>query len=212
MSESQSSPIKEPSGFIEKIALQLRLTHGMEIARRYLAMNAFDGVLPVLGILMGGLIAMTHQNPIFVYETSFLAIVGSSFAMLVSGITSSYLTEGAERKRDILELEKSLLRDLEGTAISEASKTTTIIVSLINGLSPSLTALLTIIPMLLPVFNIVSIELSFVFSIIVGMVVLFLLGSFLGKISKTNIVLYGVKTLAAGFIVVIMMWLFSLIS
>jgi predicted membrane protein (TIGR00267 family) len=212
MSDSQSSPIKEPSGFIEKIALQLRLTHGMEIARRYLAMNAFDGVLPVLGILMGGLIAMTHQNPIFVYETSFLAIVGSSFAMLVSGITSSYLTEGAERKRDILELEKSLLRDLEGTAISEASKTTTIIVSLINGLSPSLTALLTIIPMLLPVFNIVSIELSFVFSIIVGMVVLFLLGSFLGKISKTNIVLYGVKTLAAGFIVVIMMWLFSLIS
>lgn len=198
-------------GFIDKIKSQLRLTHGIEIARRYLAMNAFDGVLPILGILMGGLIVMSHQNPVFVYETSFLAIIGSSFAMLISGITSSYLTEGAERRRDILELEKSLLTNLDGSTIADASRTTTIVVSLINGLSPSISALITIFPLALPIFNIVSIELAFMISLIVGIVILFVLGMFLGKISKTNKIVYGIKTLAAGFIVIIMMWLFSLI-
>ena len=198
-------------GIIDKIVKHLRLTHGIEIARRYLAMNAFDGVLPVLGILMGGLIVMSHQNPVFVYETSFLAIIGLSFAMFISGITSSYLTEGAERKRDILELEKSLLTDLEGSTIADASRTTTIVVSLINGLSPSISALVTILPLTLPIFNIVSIELAFMISLIVGIIIIFLLGMFLGKISKTNKIVYGTKTLAAGFIVIIMMWLFSLI-
>ena len=197
-------------GFINKIKTQLRLTHGIEIARRYLAMNAFDGVLPVLGILMGGLIIMSHQNPVFVYETSFLAIIGLSFAMLISGITSSYLTEGAERKRDILELERALLTDLDGSKIAEASKTTTVVISLINGLSPSLSALVTIFPLALPIFNIVSIELAFVISIIVGIVILFLLGMFLGKISKTNRIIYGIKTLVAGSIVIMMMWFLSL--
>jgi predicted membrane protein (TIGR00267 family) len=198
-------------GFIDKIILQLRLTHGIEIARRYLATNAFDGVLPVLGILMGGLIVMTHQNPVLVYETSFIAIIGSSFAMFISGITSSYLTEGAERKRDILELERSLLTDLDGSTIADASRTTTIVVSLINGFSPSISALVTIIPLAFPIFNIVSIELAFMISLIVGIIILFLLGMFLGKISKTNKIVYGIKTLAAGFIVIIMMWFFSLI-
>ena len=199
-------------GFINKIKTQLRLTHGIEIARRYLAMNAFDGVLPVLGILMGGLIIMSHQNPVFVYETSFLAIIGLSFAMLISGITSSYLTEGAERKRDILELERALLTDLDGSKIAEASKTTTVVISLINGLSPSLSALVTIFPLALPIFNIVSIELAFVISLIVGIVILFLLGMFLGKISETNRIIYGIKTLVAGSIVIMMMWfLFYLI-
>lgn len=197
-------------GFIDKIKTQLRLTHGLEIARRYLAMNAFDGVLPVLGILMGGLIVMTHQDPVLVYETTLLAIIGSSFAMFVSGITSSYLTEGAERKRDILDLEKSLLTNLDGSAIAEASRTTTIVVSLINGLSPAISALVTIFPLALPIFNIVSIELAFIISLIVGIVILFILGMFLGKIAKTNRIVYGIKTLAAGFIVIIIMWLFSL--
>ena len=196
--------------FINKIKSQLRLTHGIEIARRYLAMNAFDGVLPVLGILMSGLIVMSHQNTVFVYETSFLAIIGSSFAMFISGISSSYLTEGAERKRDLLELEKSLLTNLDGSTIAGASRTTTIVVSLINGFSPSISALVTVIPLAFPIFNLVSIELAFVISLIVGIVILFVLGMFLGKISKTNKIVYGIKTLAAGIIVIIMMWFFSL--
>jgi predicted membrane protein (TIGR00267 family) len=89
----------------------------VEIARRYLAMNAFDGVLPVIGILMGGLITLSSQSPALVYQTTILAILGTNLAMFVSGISSSYLAEEAERKREMKELEKSLLTKLEDSAL-----------------------------------------------------------------------------------------------
>ncbi|MFX1264783.1 MAG: hypothetical protein ACFFH0_05355, partial [Promethearchaeota archaeon] len=43
-------------GFIERTMRALELTQGVEIARRYLAMNAFDGALTMLGLILGGLI------------------------------------------------------------------------------------------------------------------------------------------------------------
>lgn len=201
--------LDEECSFLDRIRIQLRISHGAEIARRYLAMNAFDGVLPVLGILMGGIITLTHQNPVFVYETTLIAILGTSFAMLVSGFTSSYLTESAERGREIKELEMSLLSDLEGSGISKAARTTTMVVSLINGLSPSLSALVTAIPLFLPIFAAFPIVTAFYLSISIGLGVLFALGVFLGRVSKTNVVIYGLKTLVAGIFVVLMMWIMS---
>jgi predicted membrane protein (TIGR00267 family) len=204
--------LNEECSFLDRIRIQLKVAHGAEIARRYLAVNAFDGVLPVIGILMGAVIALTYQNPAFVYQTTLLAILGTSFAMFVSGITSSYLTETAEREREIKELEHSMLTNLRDTGLSRAARTTTIVVSLINGLSPSMAALVTVVPLFLPVFTTLPIEVSFYLSISVGLVVLFSLGVFLGRVSKTNVLMYGIKTLAAGVLVILMMWIVSSIQ
>jgi predicted membrane protein (TIGR00267 family) len=201
--------LNEECSLLGRIRTQLKVAHGVEIARRYLAMNAFDGVLPVIGILMGGVIALAHQNPTFVYQTTLLAILGTSFAMLISGITSSYLTETAERQREIKELEHSMLTDLKDSGISKAARTTTIVVSLINGLSPSMAALATVVPLLLPLFTTLPIEISFYLSISVGLFVLFALGVFLGRVSKTNVIIYGLKTVAAGALVILLMWIVS---
>ncbi|MFW9967866.1 MAG: hypothetical protein ACFFEA_12005 [Candidatus Thorarchaeota archaeon] len=204
--------LNEECSFLDSIRIQLKVAHGAEIARRYLAMNAFDGVLPVIGILMGAVIALTYQNPAFVYQTTLLAILGTSFAMFVSGITSSYLTETAEREREIKELEHSMLSNLRASGFSRAARTTTIVVSLINGLSPSMAALTTAVPLFLPFLTGLPIQVSFYLSISVGLVVLFSLGVFLGRVSKTNVVIYGIKTLAAGALVIIMMWIVSSIQ
>ncbi|TXT56003.1 MAG: conserved membrane protein of unknown function [Candidatus Thorarchaeota archaeon] len=195
-------------GFYDRVMSQLAISGGTEIARRYLAMNAFDGVLPVLGIIMGGLVSLNFQAPLLIFETSILSIFATCFAMFVSGITSSYLTEGAERKRDLEELERSLLSGLQGSAIAKASRTTTIVVSLINGFSPFLAGLATATPLFMVQFGI-PIDLGFTLSVVSGMFILFILGVFLGKVSRTNIIIYGIKTLAAGIIVVMMIWLFS---
>ena len=204
--------LNEECSFLDRIRIQMKVANGEEIARRYLALNAFDGVLPVIGILMGGLITLTSQNTMFVYQTTLIAILGTSFAMLVSGITSSYLTESAERKREINELERSLLSNLGDSGITKAARTTTLVVSLINGLSPSMAALATMFPLFIPLVTKLAIETAFYMSIGIGLIVLFSLGVFLGKVSKTNIVIYGFKTLIAGVFVVFMMWAISSIQ
>ena len=186
------------------------MTHGVEIARRYFAMNAFDGLLPILGILVGGYISMAHQTPSLIYQTSLLAILATSSAMLVSGITSSYLTEGAERKRDIEELEQSMLADMRNSIHWKASRTTTIVVSIINGLSPFLTALLTASPLVLVFFGF-GFDISFLIAILMGMGILFVLGIFLGHVSRTNMIIYGIKTAAAGVAIVILTFFFSVV-
>lgn len=195
---------------MEQIRRHLEITQGVEIARRYFAMNAFDGLLPILGILVGGYLSMDTQDPALIYQTSLLAILATSTAMLVSGITSSYLTEGAERKRDIEELEGSMLASLKESLISKASRTTTVILSIINGLSPFMTGLLTASPLILVTIGF-GIEISFLIAVLMGMAILFVLGTFLGHVSRSNIVIYGLKTLAAGVMIVILTFVFSIL-
>ncbi|MHA2385906.1 MAG: hypothetical protein ACXAEE_06820 [Candidatus Thorarchaeota archaeon] len=48
MTEPEDDLQKEP-GLIDRTMRALELTQGVEIARRYLAMNAFDGALTMLG-------------------------------------------------------------------------------------------------------------------------------------------------------------------
>jgi predicted membrane protein (TIGR00267 family) len=196
--------------FVDCIRKQLAITHGAAIARRYFAMNAFDGLLPVLGILVGGFISLSHQTPSVIFQTSLLAILAASMAMFVSGITSSYLTEGAEQKRDMEKLEHALLTDLGDSMIWQASRTTTIVVSIINGLSPFLTGLITASPLFLVIFGL-GIETAFLTAILMGLVILFIVGGYLGHISRTNIILYGIKTAAAGVAIVILTYFFSVI-
>jgi predicted membrane protein (TIGR00267 family) len=194
---------------MDRVRVHLQLTQGEEIARRYLAMNAFDGVLPVLGIVMGGLASLSFQGSLIIFQTSLLTIFATTFSMLVSGVTSSYLTEGAERRRDIKELEKSMLADLGGSGIVQATRTTVWVVSLINGVSPFLAGLATALPLILVFFGI-GIETAFIASIIAAMVILFFLGSFLGRVSRSNVIVYGLKTLGAGLVVMMVIWLFSI--
>ncbi len=202
-------PVDEACSFIDRVRLHLKLTQGEEIARRYLAMNAFDGVLPVLGIIMGGLASFSFQVPSIIFQTSLLAIFATSFSMLISGMTSSYLTEGAERQRDIRDLEKSMLTDLGRSGMAQATRTTVWVVSLINGLSPFLAGLATAAPLMFVFFGF-GIELAFISSIITAMFILFILGFFLGRVSRSNVFIYGLKTLGAGIIVMIVIWLFSI--
>jgi predicted membrane protein (TIGR00267 family) len=101
-----------------------------------------------------------------------------------------------------------MLTNLDNSLIWKASRTTTIVVSLINGLSPFLTALLATSPLALVFFGI-PIQLAFVSSILVGMVILFVLGLFLGHVSRSNMIIYGIKTVAAGVAIVILTYIFS---
>jgi len=83
-----------------------------EIARRYFAMNAFDGVLTIIGVLMGNYAAHVRDAKV-VIVTGFSTCI----AMGVSGLWGAYMTESAERKRDLSELENHTLTDLSSSSV-----------------------------------------------------------------------------------------------
>ena len=163
-----------------------------EIARRYFAMNAFDGVLTLTGVLMGNLTAGV-EDPGIVITTG----LSTSIAIGISGLWGSYLTESAERKNALKELGQSTLTDLKESSIGRASRFAAVAVSLVDGFSPFLAAIVVMIPFFLNTLF-PSIEWVYYASLGTALLLLFGLGVFLGKISKENIIISGLKTVIAG--------------
>ena len=78
-----------------------RITEGEEMARRYFVMNSFDGILTVLGILLGSWVANGTNVKAIIYVT-----FATCFAMFISGFFGTFMTERAERERELKEIEK----------------------------------------------------------------------------------------------------------
>jgi len=165
-----------------------------EIARRYFAMNAFDGVLTIIGVLMGHYAAGV-EDPRIVVTTG----LTTSVAIGISGLWGSFLTESAERKREMDELSRRTLRDQNGSKIGKASRFAAVAISLVDGFSPFLASLIVLIPFF---FSNLFSNIHYVYFTAIGfaLLVLFGLGMFLGRISKQNLFAMGMKTLAAGLI------------
>lgn len=163
-----------------------------EIARRYFAMNAFDGVLTMTGVLTGNLSAGV-EDPAVVITTG----LSTSIAIGISGLWGSYLTESAEKKHSINELGKSTLTDLNGSIIGRASRYAAVVVSIVDGVSPFVASLVVMTPFFLNTLfpNIQSVYYA---ALATALLTLFGLGIFLGKISKENLILSGLKTIIAG--------------
>jgi len=168
-----------------------------EIARRYFVMNAFDGVLTIIGMLMGNMAAGV-TNPNVVITTG----LSTSIAMGISGLWGSYLTESAERKHNLDVLGQSTLTDFYNSIIGHASRYAAVTVSVVDGISPLFAALLVLIPFF---FNGVFPNIQVVYYTTLGLalVTLFALGVFLGNISKENLIISRIKTAVAGIISII---------
>jgi predicted membrane protein (TIGR00267 family) len=169
-----------------------RISGFWEIARRALANNAFDGILTTIGVLMGSYVAGVRSSAIVVRTG-----IATSIAMGISGMWGAYLAESAERGRDLAELEKLSLTDLGSTKIGRASRVAVIVVSAVDGLSPFVSSMIVLIPMLLAPF-LPTILVSYLLSILVALASLFVLGMFLGSICERNLVSYGLRTVFAG--------------
>jgi len=190
----------------------LELTQGVEIARRYLAMNAFDGALTMLGLILGGLITIDPANPGIVFNALLLAAVGTSVAMAVSGFSGSYLAESAERDREVEEMGRAMLTDMSESMYAKATRTTSAVVAIVDGLAPAGAALIIITPLMLVPLRLIDIYTAFYAAIALCMLLLFLLGLFLGRVSRKSMWSYGAKTLLAGIVTAILMFIISLLT
>jgi len=206
--KNKQSPSHD-GGRVDRILRALELTRGVEIARRYLAMNAFDGALTMLGLILGGLFTINPLNPSPGFEAILLAAAGTSIAMAISGFSGSYLAESAERDREVEDLGRAMLCDMSESMYAKAGKTTSIVVAIVDGASPAIAAFLIIIPLFFVPMGILEYHMAFYIAIVICMLLLFSLGLFLGSVSKKNMWSYGAKTLFAGILTAILMLLIS---
>jgi len=164
-----------------------------DIARRYFAMNAFDGVLTSLGILVGAFVGGVHQ------ASAVVSVVASAAASVgVSGAYGSFLIERAERGRALRELERSTLSRLHDTEIGAASRYAAIVIAIIDGLSPAVASAMILIPFLIVGRG--RVHTAFYAGGVIAFVELFLLGMFLGRVSRERLFFSGLKLVLAGVI------------
>jgi len=163
------------------------------IARRYFVNNGFDGSMTMLGIIVGAWVVNVTQPEIIV-----TAGLGACLAMGISGLSGAYLTERAERKRNLKSLETAMMTKLNDSVITDATKFVSFYAAIVNGGSTILTALISLSPFFLLLHGLIAVQSAYISSIVVTLVTLFMLGIYLGKIAKENVLLYGVQTLVAG--------------
>lgn len=188
-----------PLGFIGKIKRFFsefkdynRIAKIDEIARRYFLMNTFDGIMTILGLLIGSL-AAGSKDPGLIIKIS----LGTTIAMAVSGISGAYIAEHAERIRELKELENATLHKLKNTRIYRAFNTAEFIVALVDGISPVFATIIVLVPFFFSEIPIITMYAS---SIAISFAVLAVLGVFTAKISKERLLPAVGKMLLAGII------------
>jgi predicted membrane protein (TIGR00267 family) len=182
---------------IDELREHGRISGFWNIARRALANNSFDGVLTMIGVLMGAYVS-NIRNATTVIRVG----IATSISIGVSGLWGAYLAESAERKRELSELERMSLTDLSETKIGRASRVAVVVVSLVDGLSPFVSSLIVLIP-LFAASLIGDILVSYLLSFLIALIGLFGLGMFLGHISGRSLIGYGVRTVIAGVVAIV---------
>lgn len=168
----------------------LHILRARNIFRRYAVTNGFDGALTTLGLL-SGFYATDMQD----LTTALGACMGAAIALFMSGVTSAYLSEKAEREKELHDLEQALLKNLERSDYGRASKFLPMFVAIVNGLSPLVISLIIISPLFLARMGYLFPFSPFLLAISIGCLCMFTLGIFLGKISNTFWLLSGMYTL-----------------
>ena len=167
-----------------------QLTHAHTIARRYFVTNGFDGSLTMLGLTMGFYSSDSVSTPVIIS-----ACLGAAIALTVSGLASAYVSELAEREKELKELEQAVVGDLENTAHGRAARWVPILIAVVNGFSPLLMALLIMTPLWLSEAGIALPLTALECTIVTAFLSLFMLGVLLGTVSGQFWLWSGLRTL-----------------
>lgn len=178
----------------------LKITGGAEMARRYVAMNGFDGVSTALGVVLG-LVFSGAKDPGVVVS----ACVGAGVAMGISGMWGAYIAERAERRRAMNELENHMKRDLSGSVLDRASTATAILLSLVNGVTAGIPAFIPAVPFMLVSWGWITVGTAVNSAIASCIVLLFLLGAYVGRVSGENPLLHGILMVTTGVVTVVLL-------
>jgi len=187
---------------LKQIKTLLEISHSKEIMRRYFVVNGFDGALTMLGLIMGFYIS--DRVELTVVITSCLAV---ALALGMSGVSSAYISEAAERRRSLAQLEKAMASSLNESRHAQATTWIPWLVALVNGIAPLLISLIIIIPLWLVRSSMVLAFDPLPAAMAVALVIIFLLGIFLGRVGGTFWLWSGLQSLTVALVTVGLIYL-----
>lgn len=172
----------------------LKISGGDRISRRYFIMNSFDGLVTILGVIVGALVTGV------VKPTVIIGIgMGSTIGMVISGFSGTFIAEKTEREIDLERLKQALLvKSLDNTIHQKIFRATVLWVSFIDAISPAISAVIALAPQLLAVYGLIDPFTAIIYSILVILSFLFVLGVYLAKVSRKNVIYGGLTLLAVG--------------
>jgi len=177
---------------LDDIGTYFQVTGAQKIIRRYFAMNAFDGAMTSLGVVIGA-----YLSQILDPRSVIGVIITSGIAMMVSGFSGTYMTERAERSHSLNELEDAMLVNLDDTVYGRANRFISVFAALVDGSAPFIASIPSVVPFLL-VPRLIDVATAFIASIGASLFTLFILGVYLGRISGENILYSGLKMVVSG--------------
>ncbi len=174
------------------------ITNVGPIIRRYFVIGAFDGALTVLGIIIGAVAAgATEAHKALILSAS----VGAAVALAVSSAVGAYEAERVEKKLDITTIERALLARLSEEH-REAFRFAAIVSAAVHGVAPLFAGLLPLIP-----FVFLEVGSATIAAIVVALVILFIIGAYLGNLVRERVVVTGLRFVAAGVGTAVILWL-----
>lgn len=163
------------------------------ILRRFFINTLFDATFMQIGIIIGSAYAADPDLHLIIGT-----LVSSSIALGISTGVSIYESEMLERERKIAELEKAMFRKLDDTIIVKGYRTSALILSIFNFFTPLLCCAVVIIPLLLAALQLFDITTASWISVALALGIIFVAGSYLGRISKQNPLLKGLRMVVFG--------------
>lgn len=189
---------------LNHVKLFLRITGSRNIMRRYFVVNGFDGALTMLGLIIGFLLSAPTDLAIVIN-----VCLAAAIALGMSGLSSAYISEVAERKRELLKLEEAMVTDLEGSAHSDAASLVPWLIALVNGFAPFVISVLIIVPLWLAQMGIQLAFSPLYSAIAVALALIFFLGIFLGRISGIAWFRSGFQTMLVAMVVAVLIYLLT---
>ena len=159
---------------------------------RYIILGSIDGILAVLGGVIGASTAGTPNEGVVQVG------IGVAVALAVTNGIGSYLAESTVEYAKLAEKERPLLRRLTGTKIERVTKRKIYLDSITHGGASFVGSLVPIVPFIAIESNALAV------SIAASLSALVVLGIYSGRLSKQNIAVSVVKMVILGVLVVVL--------
>ena len=178
--------------------------------KRYLIRGFIDGVLSSLGVVIGASTAIGatvgSNNATAASAIIIAAGIGGGVANGLSNILGASVGEKLVKEIELGEIEKAMLKrggELHGTVVDEKLNETLWSSAIYDGIATFIGSIIPVLPFIIGALFLITDIISLYTSIILSLSIFFILGIYIGKIAREQVIISGLKLVAFGVVTVI---------